>query len=197
MKYFIPIIILSIFILGCSKDDESSTANSEVEGTWQTPCHLTSGGSYYHTHTVSVSGTNVVEEINYFSDSGCSSDNYTTKESYSSYSAGQDMVFSSYGSSGGSGKRFTMTLSTVTETPHNSSEVSWYNSNTFCGDSDWALNTAHDTTGKTCGGSTRWSANTTIYGLYLLDGNSLFIEDSNSSYPTSVDTGANDTLTKQ
>ena len=184
-------------MLGCSKDDESSTANSEVEGTWKTPCHLTSGGSYYHTHTVSVAGTNVVEEINYFSDSGCSSDNYTTKESYSSYSAGQDMVFSSYGSSGGSGKQYTMTFNSVTETPQNSAEVNWYNNNSYCGDSDWALDTEKDTTGKTCGGSERASANTTIYGLYLLDGNKLFTRISSSSYPNSVYTGDNDTLTKQ
>jgi len=200
MKYFYIVLILffSFTIFSCSKESDSSTTSTttELEGTWKSPCYSRSGG-YYLTVTNTVSGTSLVQDYDYHSDSSCSSDNYSIKYTYGSYSEGEDMVFSSYGSSGGYGKRFTMTLSTVTETPQNSSEVSWYNSNTFCGDSDWALNTAHDTTGKTCGGSTRWSANTTIYGLYLLDGNSLFIEDSNSSYPTSVGTGDNDTLTKQ
>ena len=74
--------------------------------------------------------------------------------------------------------------------------VSWYNNNSYCGETDWALNIANDTTGLTCGGSTRWTANTTIYGLYLLDGNSLFSSISSSTYPSSVSTGDNDTYTK-
>ena len=199
MKYIIPIIILSLLLLGCKKDeDESTTTTNELEGTWKSPCYVT-GGNYYVILTVTVAGTSVVQDWDYHADSSCSSDNYTVKYTNSSYSEGADMVFSSYGSSGGSGKRFTMTHISSTETPQNSAEVSWYNSNTYCGDTDWALNTAHDTTGKTCWVSdgARWSANTPIYGLYLLDGNSLFAEISSSTYPSSVDTGTNDTLTKQ
>ena len=94
-----------------------------------------------------------------------------------------------------------MTVSTNTLTILNSTEVSWANSNSYCGDADWVLNTAKSIVGKTCdsGGTTAtfWSAGTAVYGLYLLDGNSLFIADSSSSYPSSVNTGANDTLTKQ
>lgn len=197
--YIILILFFSFTIYSCAKKSDTSsttTTNTEIEGTWKSPCYSSSGG-YYLTVTNTVSGTSLVQDYDYHSDSSCSSDNYTMKYTYGSYSEGVAMVFDSYGSSGGSGKRFTMTLSTVTETPQTSAEVTWYNTSSFCGDSDWALNTAHDTTGKTCGGSPRWSANTTIYGLYLLDGNSLFIEDSSSSYPSSVDTGANDTLTKQ
>ena len=195
MKYIILIIILSFSQFSCKKDDDLSTTNTELEGTWKTPCYA--HGSRYRIKSLSVTGSTFVDTLDIYNDSSCTTQRSTWVDTYSSLSIGDAITFSEYGSSGGSGKQYTMTFNSVTETPQNSVEVNWYNNNSYCGDSDWALNTAHDTTGKTCGGSTRWSANTTIYGLYLLDGNSLFIEDSNSSYPTSVDTGANDTLTKQ
>ena len=158
---------------------------------------LSDDGNYYVTDTITVSGTTAVQTYNYFSDSSCSSESYTVTYTYSDFTEGADMVFSSYGASGGSGKQFTMTHDSVTETPQTSGEVSWYNNNSYCGETDWALNIANDTTGLTCGGSTRWTVNTTIYGLYLLDGNSLFSSISSSTYPSSVSTGDNDTYTKQ
>ena len=192
--YFLIVLILGFTIVSCSEED-TSTSNVEIEGTWKTPCYVT--GSYYATDTITISGTSVVLYYNYYADSSCSTDNYTVTYNFSGYSEGSDMVFSSYGTSGGSGKQFTMTHNYTTETPQNSSEVSWYNNNSYCGETDWALDIANDTTGLTCGSSTRWSANATIYGLYLLDGDSLFGSFSTSTYPSSVSTGDNDTFTKQ
>ena len=195
-KHIILIFILIFTIISCSETDESDTSTSiEIEGTWKTPCYLT--GNYYATDTITVVGTTAYHTYNFFSASSCSSESYTVTYTYSDFTEGADMVFSSYGASGGSGKQFTMTHDSVTETPQTSGEVSWYNNNSYCGETDWALNIANDTTGLTCGGSTRWTANTTIYGLYLLDGNSLFSSISSSTYPSSVSTGDNDTYTKQ
>ena len=194
--YTIIILILIFTTISCSVTDESDTTTSiEIEGTWKTPCYKT--GNYYATDTITVVGTTSYQTYNYFSDSSCSSNSYKVTYTYSDFTEGADMVFSSYGSSGGSGKQFTMTHDSVTETPQTSDEVSWYNNNSYCGETDWALNIANDTTGLTCGGSTRWTANTTIYGLYLLDGDSLFSSVSSSTYPSSVSTGDNDTYTKQ
>ena len=193
--YIILISILSFTIVSCSEEEETSSSSAEIEGTWKTPCYET--GNYYATDTFTLSGTSAVLYYKYYSDSSCSSDNYTVTYNFSNYSEGSDMVFSSYGTSGGSGKQFTMTHNSTTEKPQNSAEVSWYNNNSYCGETDWALDTANDTTGLTCGGSTRWSADATIYGLYLLDGDSMFGTLSNSAYPSSVSTGDNDTFTKQ
>ena len=108
------------------------------------------------------------------------------------------MVFDSYGSSGGSGHRFTFTRSNITYTSHNSANVSSNNDNSFCGLTGWGINTAQSVAGKTCGlGWTISAIGTAYYGLYLLDGSKLFWADSSSTYPSSVYTTDNDTFTKQ
>ena len=102
-----------------------------------------------------------------------------------------------YSSSGGSGHDFTLTLSEYTQTVQNSSLVSSNNTNSYCGITDWVLNTAHDVAGKTCGGSTLQSIGTAYYGIYILDGSKLFWTLSSDAYNDSVPTGDNDTFTKQ
>ena len=72
-----------------------------------------------------------------------------------------------------------------------------YNNYAFCGDSDWALNTAKSVLGKTCGGTAYWSANTAAYGLYRLDGGTQLFWSVGTSSPNSVDTGTSDNFTKQ
>jgi hypothetical protein len=90
-----------------------------------------------------------------------------------------------------------MTLDTYTYTPLSSSDVTWTNSNSWCGETDWGLNTAQSIAGKTCGSDTQWNTNITIYGAYALDGSKLFMELSSGSYPSTVNTSDNKTLTKQ
>ena len=171
------------------------TTNTEIEGTWKTACY--SSGDYYYIRTVAVTGTTFVEKTELHSDSSCANDNATFEVTFGSLSIGDAQTFDSYGSSGGSGAEFTMTLSTNTLTLLSSWEVSWCNDNSFCGDADWVLNTANSIVGKTCGSDTYWSAVTAVYGLYLLDGSQLFWDDSDSSYPSSVGTGTSDNFTKQ
>ena len=59
-----------------------------------------------------------------------------------------------------------MTVSSVTETPTSSADVSWANTNSWCGYCDWELNVAKDVTGKTCGSIIFASANTKLLSLY-------------------------------
>ena len=196
MKYIIPIIILSFLLLGCKKDDDSSTTTTtELEGTWKTACH--SSGDYYYIRTVAVTGTTFVEKNEYHSDSSCANDNATFEVNFGSLTIGDVKTFDSYGSSGGSGAEFTMTLSTNTLTPLNSTEVSWANTNSYCGISNWVINVAQDVSGKTCGSSTEWSSGITLYGLYILDGTKFMPSHSSSSYPSSVSTEVSNTFIKQ
>ena len=204
MIYVLVISFLSLTIVSCAKKSDTSstsTTNTEIEGTWKTACH--SSGDYYYIRTVAVTGTTFVEKNEYHSDSSCANDNATFEVTFGSLTIGDVKTFDSYGSSGGSGAEFTMTLSANTLTLQNAQEVSLGNVNSYCGDSDWALDTPKSIVGKTCdllntGSSTNyWSSGTAIYGIYLLDGDKLFWVYSNSSYPDSVSTGDNDTFTKQ
>ena len=116
---------------------------------------------------------------------------------WSSLSIGNELTFSSYGSSGGSGHDFTLTLSDITFTSHQSGNVSWNNTNSYCGSTGWELNTPLSVAGKTCDSSTQWATGSTIYGVYLLDGSKFFWNLSSDAYDDSVPTGDNDTFTKQ
>ena len=190
-------MFLSFTIYSCAKksDSSSSSSTTELEGTWVSSC--TASGSVYIIKTFTVSGTNVTDKWEYHSDSSCANDSYSFDATYSSLSIGDAMTFDTYGSSGGSGHRFTMTIDNNTYTSLSASDVTWNNNNSWCGETDWVLNTAQSIAGKTCGSTASWNTNITIYGLYLLDGNKLFPSFSTSSYPSSVGIGDNDTLTKQ
>jgi hypothetical protein len=56
-----------------------------------------------------------------------------------------------------------------------------YNNYSYCGYTDWAINTTKDYTGRTCSGEVQWSANTTVYGSYLLNGSCVLISKFSSS----------------
>ena len=123
-------------------------------------------------------------------------DDYSYDYTFSSltFSIGNAITFDS----GQTGHKLTMTLDTNTFTPLSSSNVIWVNTNSFCGETDWVLNTAQSISGKTCGSTTQWNTNITIYGVYALDdGSKLFMGLSSGSYPSTVNTSDNETLTKQ
>ena len=133
--YIILILFFSFAIFSCAKKSDTSsttTTNTEIEGTWKTACH--SSGDYYYIRTVAVTGTTFVEKNELHSDSSCANDNATFEVTFGSLSIGDAQTFDSYGSSGGSGAEFTMTVSTNTLTILNSWEVSWANTNSYCGE---------------------------------------------------------------
>ena len=196
MKYVIPMIILSLVLLSCAKEEvETDTTTTELEGTWVESCHAVA--PYYRINSLTVSGTNWVDTLELHSDSSCATDVGKYTYSYESLSIGDAVEVS-----GVSGHKFTMTLSENTYTPQTSGGVSWSNTNSYCGLTGWELNTAQDVAGKTCGAGTdpMLAIGVTGYGLYLLDGSKLFweVSDSTSStYPSRMRTGDNDTFTKQ
>ena len=115
--YIILILFFSFTIYSCAKksDTSSTTAtNTEIEGTWQTPCHA--WGGIYRLNKLTVSGTNWTDTTEYHTDSSCATDYTTWSTTFGSLSIGDAMVFDSYGSSGGSGAQFTFSLSEYTYT---------------------------------------------------------------------------------
>ena len=195
--YIILILFLSFTIYSCAKksDSSSSSSTTELEGTWKSSC--VSSGSRYRIRTLTVSGTNVTDQWKYHFDSSCDNDAYRFDATFSSLSIGDEYTDDGYGSSGGSGHQFTMTIDTNTYTSLSASDLTWVNDNSFCGENDWVLNTAQSIAGKTCDGDDFWNTNITIYGLYMFDGNKLFHNFTSGSYPSSNLVGDNDVFTKQ
>ena len=196
--YIILILFLSFTIYSCAKksDSSSSSSTTELEGTWVVSCFDDGGGNYL-IKTRTVTGTDVVSTIEVHTDSSCTTDKDKWENSYVSLSIGQEMTFDTYGSSGGSGHQFTMNLSTRTYTPQLSSVVSWANTNSWCGESDWELNTPQDVAGMTCSSTTYPSSGHSYYGLYILDGDKFMSNASSSSYPDSVNSATSNIYVKQ
>ena len=179
--YIILILFLSFTIYSCAKKSDTSsttTTNTELEGTWQTSCH--SSGSYYRVIKLTVSGTNFTNTNEYHSDSSCATDYDKWSNEWGSLNIGAPR-------SDGSGYRFTLTLTDVTYTPQTSALTSSSNTNSWCGETDWVLNTAQSAAGKTCGSGTQWDTGQAVFGEYILDVNNLYWDYSSSEYP-SVDT---------
>ena len=201
MLYVLVITFLSFTIYSCAKksDSSSSSSTTELEGTWKVSCYNSSGSEYLE-KTLTISGTNVTDKWEYHSDSSCATDNYSWDTTYSSLSIGEAQTFATYGSSGGTGHKFTMTVDTNTYTPLSASDVTWSNNNSWCGESDWVLNTPQSIAGKTCGGDTWWNLNIAIYGMYILDGTKLmpsYQSSTSGSYPSSVSSSTSNTYNKQ
>ena len=194
--YIILILIFSFTIISCAKkSDSSSSSTTEIEGTWQTSC--VSSGDYYRIKKLTVTGTNITDTFEYHTDSSCATDYSVWTYTWSSLSIGNELTYPSYGSSGGSGHDFTLTLSDITFTSHHSGNVSWNNTNSWCGLTGWEINTPQSVAGKTCGGYSQWATGLAVYGIYILDGSKLFWTLSSDAYNDSVPTGDNDTFTKQ
>ena len=196
--YIILILFFSFAIFSCAKKSDTSsttTTNTEIEGTWQTPCYVS--GSYYYIKKVSVSGTNWTDTTVSHTDSSCATDYNTWTYTYGSVSIGDATTYASYGASGGTGHEFTFTFSDITFTSHESGNVSWNNTNSWCGLTGWEINTPQSAAGKTCGVYSFWATGLAVYGIYILDGSKLFWTLSSDAYNDSVPTGDNDTFTKQ
>ena len=197
MKHIISIIILSLVLFSCAKEEsDDSATTTELEGTWVTSCNVYSD-SLYRKLTTIVSGTNFTVNYEYFSDSSCTTAASKWVDTQTSLSIGDAMVFSTYGASGGYGHQFTAYHNSTKLEWQNAGSVSWANTNSYCGLSNWVINVAQDVSGKTCGSSTEWSSGITLYGLYLLDGTKFMPSQSSSSYPSSVSSADSNTFNKK
>ena len=183
--YVLAISLLSLTIFSCAKksDSSSTTATTELEGTWSAACYLATD-NLSRKNTISISGTDVILKLEVHSDSSCNTDALTFEDRYSSLTIGDEVSFSS----GATGHQYTIDVLSFTLIPQTTGFVSYLNDLSYCGISDWALDNATDYTGNTCGETVYDVKNTTYLSLYKLVGNNLFLGGLNSTgtYPTEV-----------
>ena len=154
---------------------------TELEGTWVVSCY--SWGDLYWKETFTVSGSDMEYKTQGYTDSSCSTAFNTWYYTYSSVSIGDTATFGD----GATGHWFTFNTNIFKYTLHTSELVTYNNTNSYCGYSDWELNTTKDVTGKTCGSTDYVPINTTGKSLYKLVGNNLNLATFNiDSYPTEV-----------
>ena len=193
-SWFVLIVSIAVIVSSCAKSDDSKTAStdntnsssddssnnststSELEGTWVTSCNTTSwNNNHYVIETITVSGSGLVWKWDEHSDSSCSNDYIIWTDNHSSLSLGNEVTLDN----GSKATKFTMKVESLEALMKTSAAATDYNNYVWCGDSDWALNTSKDYSGKTCSGETYPAKNATISGVYKLDGSSLLINTDN------------------
>jgi hypothetical protein len=193
--YIILILFLSFTIYSCAKKSDSPTTTAtELEGAWVSSCY--SKWSSYWIKTWTFTGSDLVVKWNEYSDSSCATDYVIWTDTYSSFSIGNEATLDN----GSTVRKFTTKVVSFVGSMQTAAAVTEYNNISFCGYSDWALNTTKDYTGETCGSTDYAAANTNIYGVYLLEGSSLLISDVSSlssPYQDNVSSVDSMVLTKQ
>ena len=177
MKYIIPIIILSLVLLSCKKDeDETTTSTTALEGTWKTACYTESDNtSTIKTPTFAGNVLTITNEKH--SDTSCATD-YRLREEAHTFSVGD------------AGKVL-IRIGTTKRTPQSSAAVTAYNSASKCSYNEWELNTVKDCT------EAEDNQGDSVYCLYAISGTTLYSECNNSAQPVNITIDAGNTFTKQ
>ena len=178
MKYIIPIIILSLVLLSCSKEESEEETTTELEGTWKTACYTNPDNtSTSNIDTLTFVGNVLTIKEEKHSDTSCATD-YRLVEFPVAFSMGDAVTFAN----GKTGHKLTLTLgSTYKKTPQSDSAVSAFNSGSGeCSKTDWVKDTE-----KEC--STGDDAGDTKLCLYQLDGNNWYPKCDDSAYPSTSD----------
>ena len=176
MKYIIPIIILSLVLLSCKKDEEETSTTTELEGTWKSACYTNSDNtSAIVTPTFAGNVLSIKDEKH--SDTSCATD-YRLREEAHTFSVGD------------AGK-WLIRIGTTKRTPQSSAAVTAYDSASKCSANDWELNTAKDCT------EAEDNQGDSVYCLYAISGTTLYVDCDNSVQPTSIIIEAHNTSTKQ
>ena len=177
MKYIIPIIILSLVLLSCKKDeDETTTSTTALEGTWKTACYTESDNSSW-IDTLTIAGNSITGNFEKHSDTSCATD-YRLREEAHTFSMGD------------AGK-WLIRIGTTKRTPQSSAAVTAYNTASKCSYNEWELNTEKDCT------EAEDNQGDSAYCLYGISGTTLYVDCDNSVQPTSITIEAHNSFTKQ
>jgi len=180
--HILLVLLFSLTVSSCAKknSEETNSTTTELEGNWKTSCYLDSDNNHYYISTISVTGANLEIKDEAHHDSSCNTDDYNAVMSFSSLSIGEEVTYPS----GATGHKFTMNYASIKYTPESAAEVSVLNTNSYCGYSNWDLNTEKDLTA--CFSSTI-PANKIFLNIYKLVGNNLYLGFGTTSFPNSVD----------
>lgn len=183
------IIILSLIFMSCSTEEEvaqEEAPNSAPIGTFVQSCT----DEYYnvdqHIKTLIFTDSELIyKKENYDDDCSDLEDIIEHKFNTLSYD-GENVSWLN----GSLGRGFTVVVYSKTITPKLSSDVTSKNNSSYCGLSDWAINTSKKVSGLTCGSTDYPSVGTKVYSNYGLVGTSTLYADSpvfsTTGYQTSV-----------
>ncbi len=159
------LVVLAFVFTGCSvqKTTESATLESGGVGTldsglWQTTC--LSNGSISLSMTLNFSSGAYTTEATAYGTGVCSNETYTVTET-GSYVASAISPF-------GTGT-LDWTLGSMTYKPLSTTQANSWNTNAFCGFTDWSLGQTKSVLGRTCDNRTYPAAGAIQYDIYSIE----------------------------
>ena len=172
---------------GCETSTSSTGTLDDLQGTWITSCYKDENDLDGPTHikeSFKVSGTNITSKTTYFTDASCADPMLDADGTFSNFHIGDKIALAGEIT----GYQITYTLQTYTNTLLSSKITDSFNTDNYCGIT-WTTNTAVDILGKTCDGNSNPVKNTSIFSLYSISGNNLFLGTTETTtYPTTVNT---------
>ena len=160
---------------------------ADLQGKWITSCYF--DGDNYARESFEVSGTDIISQSTYYSDSdsSCSSALFKMDTNISGASVGERVVFAD----STEGYKISYRVQKLTYTPVSSEYASLINDVSLCGLNNWEVNTTTDVLGMNCSGTTMPQKNATFYNVYNLIGTNLYLGDPKPDvHPTTVNTNA-------
>jgi hypothetical protein len=190
-SWFVLIVSIAVLVSSCSSEDSKtastdnttsssggSSSTTELEGTWVSSCYQTSwDNDLYDIQSITFTGSAFIFKWETHSDSSCANDFATWTDTYSSFSIGDETTLDN----GSTVRKISMKVDSLEALMQTEAAATAFNNFEYCGYTDWAINTTKDYTGRTCDDDEMWSANTSVYGVYLLDGNCVTISKFSSS----------------
>lgn len=159
MKQIVTILAISVVLTNCQKKAEINSPSESIEGsTWSTSC-TSAGQGYYDTRSANFTNGQFTMSQSGFSDASCAS-GYLKMDVTGTY------VFSGVIDDKKNYVGVDETLASITVTPLSATIVSYYNTNSYCGFTNWTLNVAKNITGLNCGGDQISAAGTVGYDIY-------------------------------
>ena len=160
---------------------------ADLQGKWITSCYF--DGDNYARESFEVSGTDIITQSTYYSDSdsSCSSALFKMDTNISGASVGERVVFAD----STEGYKISYRVQKLTYTPVSSEYASLINAVSLCGLNNWEVNTTTNVLGMNCSGTTMPQKNATFYNVYNLIGTNLYLGDPKPDvHPTTVNTNA-------
>ena len=163
VKCILAVTAVSLLLLSCGSDDDTSTSGSGLEGTWE----MTDSRGMTNTETYT---QDTLTRVSVDSDSNVK---YISTMTYSTGDAAANPS---------GAKKIDMTVIDITMTCLTDIGVNAANSSSFYGYSDWKINVPKTIAGRKQDPSddTTWSRNQVIYSIYKIDGNSFYHGDSST-----------------
>lgn len=152
--------ILALSIVSCL-----AHGRENLDGKWLTPC--INEGQDFEQHTTEVNGSQFSVTGKIFQDANCQSPTFQVFVTTTSQTVGDSQILAG-------AKEVNHIYSKIAFTALNTQYVEVFNSQHFCGASDWQVGVAKDITGLTCGNESIPKVGDSAYDIYSLKEGKLY-----------------------